>query len=109
MEKFLFTLTILTLLFPIFVFSQDIGSGFCNAANLDCTDHGETLELKITMNKRDHFTGIPVGRSNDDNIKDCTDIYNNGQRQSGVYSIRPSQLSKPIQVSLAFHFPMFKC
>ena len=94
----LLTLYVLTFAFPIFVSSQDIGNGFCDAANLDCTDHGQTVELKITVNKGSHFTGVPVDGSDDDNMKDCTDVYNSGQRQSGVYSIRPTQLSKPIQV-----------
>ena len=95
----LFTLFVFT---NIFVSSQDIGNGVCDAANLDCTDHGQTVEFKITVNKGSHFTGVPVDGSDDDNMKDCTDVYNSGQRQSGVYSIRPTQLSKPIQVSLMF-------
>ena len=91
----------------MFVSSQDAGSGFCDAANLDCTDHGETVELKIILKKESNCTDVPVGGSNDDNMKDCTDVYNSGQTKSGVYSIRPSHLSKPIQVSLTFHLTMW--
>ena len=108
MKIFTVSLLILTFIFPILVSSQDTGNEFCDAVNLDCIDQGETVKLKITLKKQSNSNGVAVGGSNDDNITDCTDVYNSGQTKSGVYSIRPRQLSKPIQVSLTFHLSMWQ-
>ena len=90
------------------VSSQDTGSEICDAKNLDCYDNGETVEIKITLKEHSNSTGVAVGGTNSDNGTDCTNVYKSGQTQSGVYSIRPTQSSKPIHGSLTFQVSMLQ-
>ena len=88
-------------LFCMFAIALSDDNAFCPAANLECTEDGENVEWRISLKKGTvvNATSISPEESTTTNM-DCADLYLKGQRKSGMYTIKLTQLSKPIQVGI---------